>query len=62
MIYPKQRQFFNLTSKTLARILIIQKSEVITLTDEQNKKESIKYEQQKQRKQQSAEVRQDEAQ
>jgi hypothetical protein len=62
VIYPKQRQFFNLTSKTLARILIIQKSEVITLTDEQNKKESIKYEQQKQRKQQSAEVRQDEAQ
>jgi hypothetical protein len=62
VIYPKQRQFFNLTSKTLARILIIQKSEVITLTDEQNKKESIKYEQQKQRKQQSAEVRQDQAQ
>jgi hypothetical protein len=49
-----------LDSETLARILIIQKSEVIISSKKQNKKERIKYEQQKQR--QSAEVRQNQAQ
>jgi len=44
----------------LARILIIPEREVIKTPKKQNKKERIKYEQQKEK--QSAEVRQDQAQ
>jgi len=63
VINPKQWcsfKVFSLNCKRLARILIIPEREVIKTPKKQNKKERIKYEQQKEK--QSAEVRQDQAQ